>query len=458
MDRAAALALRLAAVFALLALPACSDGDVPAAAAEPAAGRLEPVALPEEVAAFYRDRGFRPLWAAGSRLRPEAHALLGLIVRSGRDGFDPERYGAAALKAAVAAAGAGDEAAVARADLMLSRAYAAYLQDLRRPADSAGMTFIDQGLAPSPPPVRALLDSAAAAPALGGHLGAAQRMHPLYERLRRGYEAGRGRGLAPQAEALVRANLERARMLPADPGRRHVVVDAAGARLWMVEGGRIVDSMRVVVGKPGQATPMMAGLIRFAVLNPYWNVPPDLVPGRIARNVLRHGPRYLRRERFELLSDWSAEARPLHPSKVDWKSVAAGKRILRVRQLPGPGNMMGAVKFMMPNRLGIYLHDTPDKSLFGRSDRHLSSGCVRVEDAARLSRWLFQGPPPAPSGRRPEQRVDLPEPVPVYITYFSAAPAEGRIAFQGDPYKRDPALLARLGFDRRAGGGVSRSR
>jgi L,D-transpeptidase YcbB len=100
--------------------------------------------------------------------------------------------------------------------------------------------------------------------------------------------------------------------------------------------------------------------------------------------------------------------------------------------------MMGRIKFMLPNRLGIYLHDTPDRAAFARSDRRLSSGCVRVEDAERLARWLIPGALPAAT-RMPEQQVQLPQPVPVYITYLTAIPAEDRLVLLPDPYSRDNA-------------------
>lgn len=100
---------------------------------------------------------------------------------------------------------------------------------------------------------------------------------------------------------------------------------------------------------------------------------------------------------------------------------------------------MGAVKFMLPNPLGIYLHDTPDKAAFRQSERLLSSGCVRVEDAPRLARWLFNGAAPKPSGA-PEERVDLPKPVPVYIAYLTAAPTPTGIAFRKDIYGRDSSV------------------
>ena len=252
---------------------------------------------------------------------------------------------------------------------------------------------------------------------------------------------------AAHYERLIRINMERAQALPADLGERYVLVDAAAARLWMYEDGRPVDSMRVIVGKPEMDTPMMASMIRYAVLNPYWNVPPELVRDRIAPNVLSQGLGYLRDRGYELLSSWDENAPEVDPNTVDWEAVAAGREQLRVRQRPGPGNMMGDVKFRMPNDLGIFLHDTPDRALFNEADRRLSSGCVRLEDAQRLSRWLFGRQVQAPSPD-PELRVDLPEPVPIYITYFTAAPGEdGSIAFLGDVYGRDQEMLARLELD-----------
>jgi len=108
-----------------------------------------------------------------------------------------------------------------------------------------------------------------------------------------------------------------------------------------------------------------------------------------------------------------------------------------VRQLPGPDNAMGSVKFMFPNDLGIYLHDTNEPELMARSARFFSSGCVRLEDADRLGQWLFRQPVVAPSAA-PEQHVPLPEPVPVYLTYLTAQPLEGGgVQFLEDVYSRD---------------------
>ena len=186
---------------------------------------------------------------------------------------------------------------------------------------------------------------------------------------------------------------------------------------------------------------LMAGFIRHAMVNPYWNVPPDLVAERIAPHVLDQGLSYLEDKGYEVLSGWSDDAVTLDPALLDWQAIAAGRQQVRVRQLPGPANAMGRMKFMFPNPLGVYLHDTPDKSLFGGGDRRHSAGCVRVEDAPRLARWLF-GKPVKAASNAPEQQVNLPAPVPVYITYLTAAPDGNRIAFREDIYHRDGTSFA----------------
>jgi murein L,D-transpeptidase YcbB/YkuD len=247
-----------------------------------------------------------------------------------------------------------------------------------------------------------------------------------------------------ETHTLLRLNLERARALPANLGRRYVLVDAAAARLWMYEDGRAVDSMRVVVGKPTEQTPMMAATIRHLTLNPYWNVPPDLVRERIAPGVVEQGPGLLRNLRYEVLSDWSDNATRVNPTSINWNDVVAGRREVRVRQLPGADNAMGRMKFMFPNDLGIYLHDTPSRELLREEGRLFSAGCVRLEDAPRLARWLFGGQQPRARGNEPEQQVNLPEPIPVYITYLTAAPEPDGVALRSDVYGRDPVQLAAL--------------
>ena len=240
-------------------------------------------------------------------------------------------------------------------------------------------------------------------------------------------------------------NMERSRRLPA-PGtaKRYILVDAGAARLWMYEDGRPVDSMKVIVGAPASATPMMGALMRFASINPYWNVPVDLVAKLVAPRVLAGGPAYLKERRYEVLDGWKVDSNVMDPTSVDWSAVASGDTELRVRQLPGGGNSMGAIKFMMPNEYGIYLHDTPNKALFAQDDRWISNGCVRLEDAERLAKWIF-GAVPRPSDPDREDNLALYEPMPVYITYLTASSdlADATL-FRADPYGRDTKVLAKF--------------
>jgi murein L,D-transpeptidase YcbB/YkuD len=199
-----------------------------------------------------------------------------------------------------------------------------------------------------------------------------------------------------------------------------IVVDAASARLFMIENGQVVDSMRVIVGKPDTATPELRSTIFYATLNPYWNVTPELTRSLIAPNVLRLGYSYLRDRGYEVVTEFGSDAKLIAPETVDWKAVADGRAQVLVRQRPGPANSMGQVKFGFPNNDGIYMHDTPKKELFAQDDRSLSHGCVRLEDAPRLARWLL-GRDPGTITNSPEQFVPLPAAVPIVITYSSRA-------------------------------------
>lgn len=197
---------------------------------------------------------------------------------------------------------------------------------------------------------------------------------------------------------------------------RFVLVDANSARLYMIADGRVQDSMKVIVGKADTPTPELKDVINYETLNPYWHVTADLTKTLIAPRVVQEGNAYLARQGYEVVSAWGNDARVLPPESVDWKAVAAGTAQVLVRQRPGPANSLGRYKFDLPNGDGIYLHDTPKKELFASDKRDLSHGCVRLEDAEKLARWLLGKDPPAASA--PEQNVLLPRPVPITISYL----------------------------------------
>jgi murein L,D-transpeptidase YcbB/YkuD len=377
---------------------------------------------------FYGRRGYWPLWAPAGKIGPEAQSLVAMLDTADRDGLNPRDYHADDLRRTVAAAKSGDPVAVALADVALSRALAAYVGDQRRPP-KVGMKYLDDEVKPHRPRPTDVLNEAALVTSLRSYVTAMGWMNPLYVRLR---DTPR-RALSEAAQQRLRLNMDRARLLPG-PWTRHIVVDASAARLYYFDGGKQRGTMRVIVGTPQTPTPMLAGMVRYAILNPYWNVPTDLVRTRVVPKI-RAGAT-LASLRYEALSDWSATPARLPASSIDWNAVASGKTELRLRQLPGPGNSMGRVKFMFPNDLGIYLHDTNEPALLQKLGRHFSNGCVRLEDAPRLGRWLM-GKPITTITKRPEQAVGLTDPVPVYLTYFTVAPAAGGVTILADVYGRD---------------------
>src|SRR4029078_11413295 len=246
-----------------------------------------------------------------------------------------------------------------------------------------------------------------------------------------------------QLDPRVLASLDRARDVP--PQGRYVMVDTGGARLYMIEDGRIVDSVEVIVGKadPSTQTPMLASTIYYATLNPYWHVSGDMIRSLIARNVLDQGLGYLKSRGARVLAaDASGEI--LDPAKVAGRAIAAGGASVQVRQLPGPLNSMGRIKIPFPNPADIYLHDTPNNDLFAQDDRTLSHGCIRLQDAERLGRWLL-GRDPQAASRDPEQNVLLPAPVPIYVTYLTAHVEGGQLSLVDDIYRRDGEVASLRG-------------
>jgi murein L,D-transpeptidase YcbB/YkuD len=445
LETSSRLAVRSRLRLALLAAGLLAAAPVPALAAEPAALQ---VAVAEqasgEIKAFYAHRA-SPLWVTGEgSLRPAAHALLALVQTADYDGLDPQQLRARELETAIQRARRDPTpATLARAELALSNALVRYVEGMTGQTASNDMIYEHAVLRPIEPMPTTVLQAAADARSLEGYVSNMRWMHPLYAQIRQSLAAGPA---DPAVRQAAQSSLQRVRAIPAPPWSRHVLIDIASARLWMYEGDRPVDSMRIVVGKPDTPTPIMAGYIRHAVLNPYWNVPEHLVRKTIAAGVLSQGVRYLRERGYEVLSDWSDAPERLDPATIDWRAVARGDRELRVRQNPGALNAMGTVKYEFPNPQGIYLHDTPDKDLLLEDARQFSNGCIRLEDADRLGRWLLGGE--LPLAGNPETRVNLRQPVPVYITYLTVRAEEGRLALGLDPYGRDDAAgrsaLARL--------------
>ena len=416
-----------------------------AAIAVPVAVQVQPAAAQSadgaEIAAFYRARGGAPLWFSPTS-GAAAQELVQLLATSQADNLNPRRYNIRALQRATQDARSGNPAAMQRAEVLLSQAFVAYVRDQRHDPQ-VGIVFVDPELKPVSPSSRTILNQASQAPSLAEYVGQMGWMNPIYASLRTAIASRIYRSDAERR--LLLANLERARVLPTGK-RRYVIVNPPAARLYMYENGRVVDSMRVVAGRPDPIaqTPMMVAFMRYVALNPYWNSPPDITARRLAPNVVARGRTYLNEKGYELVDQFGERARVLDPMSVDWKSVVAGRVQVNLRQKPGPANSMGRMKFMFPNSQGIWLHDTPEREKIDEAARLQSNGCVRLEDAPRFARWLFNGRPPKAQGARPEQKVALPSLMPIYITYLTAVPSGSSIVYFDDFYRRDVGATRRI--------------
>ena len=390
-----------------------------------------------EVANFYRARGGAPLWFS-PRSGDAAQQLLTLLGTARADNLNPNRYNLKGVARAIEAARRGD---VGRSEQVLSQAFVAFARDVRH--DPGGVIYVDPELKPTPPSAVALLSQAAAASNLADYVENEGWMSPIYGKLRLALASRLYR--SERERQLLALNLERARALPSGNGR-YVIVNAPAARLYMYEHGQVVDSMRVVAGRPDPIaqTPMMNAFIRYVALNPYWNSPADITAKKLAPTILKEGRAYFTKRGYELLSDWGDHPRVLDPMSIDWRAVQAGRIQARLRQKPGPANSMGKMKFMFPNAQGIWLHDTPEQEKIDEAARLQSNGCVRLEAAPRLLNWLFDGRPPKARGAKPEQKVNLPAPVPIYLTYLTAVPSGTSIVYFDDFYGKDRARLSRI--------------
>jgi murein L,D-transpeptidase YcbB/YkuD len=244
----------------------------------------------------------------------------------------------------------------------------------------------------------------------------------------------------------IRINMERWRWLPRELGKRYVMVNMTGYELYIMENGSEVLSMPVIIGMSYRSTPTFSGLISYMEYNPYWTIPKKLVLEDIVPHQ-RRDPSYLSRKSIKVYKGW-ANAKEIDPETVDWNSVNEENFHYWLRQEPGPKNALGRVKFIFSNPYAVYLHGTPDRQLFDRVVRALSSGCIRVKDPVRLAAFLLNDG----SLKKEEevlekihlgtnQSVTLPIAIPIYLVYWTAwVDEDGKMNFRHDVYGRDTRL------------------
>ncbi|WP_284245191.1 L,D-transpeptidase family protein, partial [Methylobacterium haplocladii] len=227
-------------------------------------------------------------------------------------------------------------------------------------------------------------------------------------------------------EAELVSNMERWRWLPRELGPDYVLVNVPEFRLRVYRGGVMRDETRVIVGKTESPTPIFSGAMETAVVNPSWFVPPSIL-----KTMLASG----RTSGFEV--------------------VRRGGQI-SLRQPPGERNALGFIKFLFPNQHAVYLHDTPNRSLFSAAKRAFSHGCVRVDDPFRFADAVLPDSWTEASLRKligkGERSIRLPQKLPVHIAYFTAYVDDGgTYRTLPDLYGYDARIKEALGLSTRPG-------
>jgi murein L,D-transpeptidase YcbB/YkuD len=244
----------------------------------------------------------------------------------------------------------------------------------------------------------------------------------------------------------IRVNLERMRWVGDDVPASFVLVDIAAQEVRVYREGAPVWTSRVIVGRPERPTPVFRDQIEYLEINPTWTVPPTILKEDILPKA-RKNPNAVRKKGLQVIS---RSGKVVAPEAVNWH-VSANNLPYTLRQPPGDDNALGRVKFMFPNRYSVYLHDTPNRKLFGRSQRTFSSGCVRVDQPMELAELLLDDPAWTQeriaslieTNRR--RTVFLKTPMPVILSYWTAEAGEdGAVRFREDIYERDAAVLAAL--------------
>ncbi|ECE6635434.1 TPA: L,D-transpeptidase [Salmonella enterica] len=244
-----------------------------------------------------------------------------------------------------------------------------------------------------------------------------------------------------QRAGVLALNIQRLRLLPAELSTGIMVNIPAYSLVYYQNGNQVLAS-RVIVGRPDRKTPMMSSALNNVVVNPPWNVPPTLARKDILPKVW-NDPGYLERHGYTVMRGWNSKE-AIDPWQVDWATITPSNLPFRFQQAPGAHNSLGRYKFNMPSSDAIYLHDTPNHTLFQRDARALSSGCVRVNKASELANMLLQDAgwnDARISGTLKQgdtRYVNIRQNIPVNLYYLTAfVGADGRMQYRTDIYNYD---------------------
>lgn len=247
----------------------------------------------------------------------------------------------------------------------------------------------------------------------------------------------------------LRVNMDRVRWIYQDVSDDAIVVNIAGFELYYLRDDEVVWETPVMTGTVAHQTPIFTERLKYLEFNPTWTVPRSII-GRSLLPKFSANPQYVIDNDYTL---FDSKGRSVDPHSINWPDFNGSNFPYRVVQQPGDKNALGRVKFIFPNRYAIYLHDTPSRSLFSRSARAFSSGCVRVKNPLEFAEVLLDDPDnwslrqvqSLVDSRAPQRRVFMQRDVDVMLMYWTTSPTRGgRLQFHKDVYGKDPAALAAL--------------
>ncbi len=249
----------------------------------------------------------------------------------------------------------------------------------------------------------------------------------------------------------IKLNMERWHWAENYFGKRCILVNTVSFELNVIEDDRTVMTTRAVIGRPDRPTPVCTSRITHLQLNPYWHVPLSIATEDILPKVQEDWD-YLTSNNIRVFEVHGGKALEVDPAIVDWSMLSTTNFGYKLRQEPGPLNALGSVKFIFSNRFGVYIHDTPARGLFQKTQRDFSSGCIRIEDPVDLAEYLLKGDHRwtrqrilAAINEQVNRVVRLPQPIPVHLVYWTAwVNDDGIIQFRNDIYGRDKALAQAL--------------
>ena len=247
----------------------------------------------------------------------------------------------------------------------------------------------------------------------------------------------------------LRVNMDRLRWINQSVSNEFIVVNIAGYELYYLKDGQLYWETPVMVGTINTRTPIFQAQLQYLEFNPTWNVPRSIIM-RSLFGKFRADPQYVIDKGYRLLD---SSGKSVDPLSINWSNFTAATFPYRVVQMPGPANAMGRVKFMFPNRHAVYLHDTPSRELFSRTQRAFSAGCIRVKNPLELARLLLDDPGNW-SGENIDALIERGDPqtvariqrkIDVMLMYWTVSPTAGsRIQFHPDVYGLDPGALFAL--------------